>query len=1505
MKRNDIIKIFFLLIFLSIFLPCTLVEGAMNNYCIIPPFVSQSIPPNVLIVLDNSGSMCGQAYAGSYDPTQFDKICSDDPTKRCSVDADCSSGVCSSYYYGYFEGPKKYRYSGSGRWEETTDALNTGTVANPVATGSFLNWATMRRDEVAKKLLIGGKANPRSWNGSVTVKLDGETACGMSADFDMEKDFDTSAGDLIYPFVGNYRFTRADNSEDLYIAPIGGATETENRYPNSDIVNGAWTPNSGTTRYTQVDEASADSDTTYIRNTTSNSNDQVIMGYDKSAFSISGVITGVTVVVRAKRSSSSGTMRIQGVLRVKDSSGTDTDFVSSYSNLTSSYSNYNFSWSTNPQSGAAWTFNDLTTNGVLSLTGFGVKAYTAPTSARYPIVTQMYLIVTITNPTGGPYNTIVDMGPGKDARGIIDSLTDDVRFGLAYYAGASSDGARVAIDVDFATPTNMITSIHNQNPSTYTPLGETLYEMARYFMQEPPYYSNSPADYSTGLAHDPYYFDYPDAAITDSYVYCARSYVLLLTDGESTYDQNMPGSGSGACSLTNIEGCSSGYRFAGTPVGTDYTLDGSDFLVDVAFWARTNDMRPGTCTDTPTVWQKCLPGTQNLTLYPIFMFGTGSTLLKDAAIDGGFLDINGNNRPDCLTSPKECYRDSDGDGVVESNGEDDPLTYYEGDDGYALEASIIEAINAILKRASSGTAASVLASGEGSGANIVQAIFYPKRTFVNTELDWTATLQNLWYFIDPNLGVSSIREDTDQEFELELEKDSIVHFEFKTDEQKTKAKLYASDTQGNQGSQLGEVYVEDLNYLWEAGSLLHSRVIGTDPRTIYTTTDGSTRITFNSGAATELQTHLQASSVAEAADIINYVRGDTDVDTALYRNRTVTNGATTGIWRLGDIVNSTPRLVSHIPLHTYDEKYDDKTYKNFVATDRYINRGMVFVGGNDGMLHAIKLGTLELVNNSTSKKAILSGTNKGREEWAFIPKSTLPYLKYLMDKDYCHLYYIDATPYIFDASVGQGAGDISGDERPDCPDPYSTATCKWRTILIGGMRLGGACKDTAYAGSNGVKIPVAGKGYSSYFALDITNPQVPELLWEFNHPELGFSTSGPAIIRINARTFSGGDSVADEDLNGKWFVVFASGPTGPVDLGSHQFKGYSDQPLTLFVFDVKEGPGVGNANVKYIHTGIPYAFGGLLNNGNMDYDRDYQDDVLYLGYTKSEDAVPDANTKWTQGGVIRLITREDLAGSNASGTALNPDNWRWSYVAKDIGSVTSAVAHLAHYPYDNATNPDSAFLYFGSGRYFYKTNEIDNANIQRSLFGIKEPCLTKLTKPITALSDPICDGASTSCGGGGDLADDGSHGCIGNATATSTTDPDGWYITLDPSSGLSCAERVITDPLASTIGAVFFTTFAPNTDICTYGGSTYLWGLKYNTGGTVNGLLQGVALLQVSTGSIEELNLSTAFVEKGEGGDAAKGRRTGARIGAPPTGQGLSILTNPPPVKRVLHIRER
>ncbi|MBI5236387.1 MAG: hypothetical protein HY886_09095, partial [Deltaproteobacteria bacterium] len=152
--------------------------ATMTDYTAQPPFIATVIQPNVLIVLDNSGSMNDDAYSSDYDPTQF------------------SSGQ----YYGLFDSTKYYQYTANNRWEETgtytgqcsvttttgcaADGNCPGTetcVANsipasgpggassatrPIASGNFLNWATMSRLTVAKKLLIGGKASPRSPSGA-------------------------------------------------------------------------------------------------------------------------------------------------------------------------------------------------------------------------------------------------------------------------------------------------------------------------------------------------------------------------------------------------------------------------------------------------------------------------------------------------------------------------------------------------------------------------------------------------------------------------------------------------------------------------------------------------------------------------------------------------------------------------------------------------------------------------------------------------------------------------------------------------------------------------------------------------------------------------------------------------------------------------------------------------------------------------------------------------------------------------------------------------------------------------------------------------------------------------------------------------------------------------------------------------------------------------------------------------------------------------------------------
>ena len=157
---------------------------------------------------------------------------------------------------------------------------------------------------------------------------------------------------------------------------------------------------------------------------------------------------------------------------------------------------------------------------------------------------------------------------------------------------------------------------------------------------------------------------------------------------------------------------------------------------------------------------------------------------------------------------------------------------------------------------------------------------------------------------------------------------------------------------------------------------------------------------------------------------------------------------------------------------------------------------------------------------------------------------------------------------------------------------------------------------------------------------------------------------------------------------------------------------------------------------------------------------------------------------------------------------------------------------------------------------------------------------------------------------------------VDTSITAGVSDPEGWYVNLDPQgtytydenlNGTTAddvarsynAERVITDPVAApSQSAVYFTTFQPYNDLCAIGGKTFIWALQYDTGGSAVQNLTGTALIQVSTGSIEQVALKTAFTQKGN-------RRTGAMEGLPPTTQGLNLMTAPPPAKKVLHIREK
>ena len=1069
--------------------------------------------------------------------------------------------------------------------------------------------------------------------------------------------------------------------------------------------------------------------------------------------------------------------------------------------------------------------------------------------------------------------------------GIVDEFWPQARFGLIDFGKVASVAVpdiskEIVVTSDPVPDSNFLTAVENAVPiDPITTLVNGEYTAVNYYKTD------------TGVNTDPFRSSQP----------CLKNFILMMTDG---FGADNPPTPSG-----------------GTPnVFADATNCGSANYANLTkngCYAYNNDLR----TDA---------GRQYVSTYVVNTMGTPKTSGYDP-----------NNAPattgDILSQT-----------AAKSGG-----SYYEVTDATQLKEQLKQAFQDIIKRAAAGTAASVLASGEGSGANLIQAVFYPRRKFGDDEIAWIGRLTNFWYYVDPFFGNSSIRQD-DGDRILNLladgsaanKKDYITELYFDAATEATKAKRYY-DTNGDglkDGAVPGaDIEFETLGNLWEAGTELWKRSAA---RTVYTNcsidsgsclTDAGGNNTglmnFSTANRTILRPYLQAANDDQAESVIRYIHGEDDSfviggTTYSYRTRKVkvdlnndgdtldTIGGiaegTPRVWKLGDVLNSTPKISSWIPLNQFHRTYADTTYgdgsaSGFINTSTYQNRGMVFAGANDGMLHAFKLGTLEQnwVGRLATEKARLTGSGFGEEVWAFVPKNALPYLTYQKEGNYCHVYTVDLTPYIFDASVQKPAA-CTETNYWNC----TKAEESWRTILIGGMRYGGACRKTGSACTDCVKTPLddpadpthKGLGYSSYFALDITDQNSPKLLWEWdgtvlnsatgiyeNH--LGFSTTGPAIVKIKARNISGSVSVADKTKNGRWFVVLGSGPTGPVGTGQ-QFMGSSDQTARLFFIDLKNGPTSGNF-WEYTSP-VNNAFIGSLLNANEDVDFDYQDDAVYIPYVYK----PAAGTTWTSGGVARILTNEDLDGTDLSGsgtgnTALNPANWTTQGVIDGIGPVTSSVARLQN------ARKGQLWLFFGSGRYYFEQGaNTDDATGQRRIFGMKDPCFS----------------------GTGFTA-----GCSTNRTLSDLTDvtdianvpsnPDaagyeGWYINLDLSGNYAYleggtaitrayrAERVITDPLATTSGLVFYTTYKPYNDECALGGKSFIWATKYDTGGAPGALLKGKALVQVSTGSIEQVDLATAFTEGG-------GRKSYSMEGVPPTAQGLSILSTPPPVKRTLHIRER
>src|SRR4030042_4652551 len=146
-------------------------HAAMTDYCLVPPYVIQNVAPNVMVVVDNSGSMFDFSYFDGFTTNDI----SDD--NRCTSSSDPCTGFTTpgTYpdykFYGYFNPDYWYTYS-SNRFVPA--GLKSGTRPASSWDGNFLNWLTMRRIDIIRKVLTGGKKT--TGEGSGYERLLGEVA---------------------------------------------------------------------------------------------------------------------------------------------------------------------------------------------------------------------------------------------------------------------------------------------------------------------------------------------------------------------------------------------------------------------------------------------------------------------------------------------------------------------------------------------------------------------------------------------------------------------------------------------------------------------------------------------------------------------------------------------------------------------------------------------------------------------------------------------------------------------------------------------------------------------------------------------------------------------------------------------------------------------------------------------------------------------------------------------------------------------------------------------------------------------------------------------------------------------------------------------------------------------------------------------------------------------------------------------------------------------------------
>jgi type IV pilus assembly protein PilY1 len=614
----------------------------------------------------------------------------------------------------------------------------------------------------------------------------------------------------------------------------------------------------------------------------------------------------------------------------------------------------------------------------------------------------------------------------------------------------------------------------------------------------------------------------------------------------------------------------------------------------------------------------------------------------------GTVTVNGVTVP---TGPEWDKTDLEG----ANNPDGIPDNYFPVRNPNLLKEQLARIFQKVAATVGSGTSAAVVSSsGEGPGA-VFQAVYAEEQTSQADALNkvrWTGTIRGLW--VTPT---GKFAEDVNQNGLYDPVTDTEVAFVYDTTLRRTVI------SRGGTNAELST-----LRPIWDAATKLAAvPAAGLDTNRAYATAASNGRYIFTwidankdgklnageqvpfdfsaagSGFTPSRFWPLNSDSAAEAQRLVNWVRGIdqpavvaaagppvVQAAAALRSRKLDINGdGTAETLRLGDIVNSSPLVVS-TPNQNIDLLYEDNTYTSFILQYRE-RRNVVYVGANDGMLHAFN-GGFNRVSGAAQGFFTTSAVNPsatahplGSELWAYVPKNLQAHLRWMTGDDYTHVFYVDGSPQSYDVKAFAA----------DADHPFG-----WGTILVVPFRLGGGAISVD---SNADATPdlLSAPGY---LVMDVTNPEQPpkvltEIILPNNATAAGLAGSGNSKTSYSyskpALVFN--QTVASNISSYTYKLVLGSGPT------VLKPEVYSDQKASVYVYNLTDIIAGGGA--------LPGPQSFLIDRANSftgdmvsaDFDVGGTTDAVYFGTVEGLPNAPAPRVNNNMTGALMKMPIEDVS----------------------------------------------------------------------------------------------------------------------------------------------------------------------------------------------------------------------------------------------------------------------